>query len=104
MQPLFCLLTSSKPPALATLRNSRKKKLSPAATETIEWVKEALNAEHIHPVNTNLLLSSDDSTLFVFEGATNKDSGDWEWKIIDRTQNESSTRSDFEVASDYENS
>ena len=72
------------------------------AKETIEWMKTAMNAKEIFPVNPNLVLSTDDTSLFVFEGK--QTSGDWEWKIIDKTNGNSSVRSDCEVRDDAENS
>ena len=86
------------------LEKFNPEKLSASALETIEWVKEAYDAQHLHPVNTNLLFSSDDSTMFVFEGATDEKTEEWGWKIIDSTQGDSSVRSDFEVGTDHENS
>ena len=71
------------------------------AKETIEWMKTAMNAKEIFPVNPNLVLSTDDTSLFVFEGK--QTSGDWEWKIIDKTNGNSSVRSDCEVRDDAEN-
>ena len=65
-------------------------------------MKEALDAKDIYSVNPNLVLSTDDTTLFVFEGANNA-SDDWQWKLIDKTNGNSSVRSDFEVKDDVEN-
>ena len=77
--------------------------MSPVAQETIDWVKEAYGADGIHPVDPNLVLSTDNTTLFVFEGAAGG-SDDWEWKIIDKTNGDSSIRSDFQVGEGVENS
>mmetsp|Transcript_9346 Transcript_9346/g.16260 ORF Transcript_9346/g.16260 Transcript_9346/m.16260 type:complete len:172 (+) Transcript_9346:105-620(+) len=78
------------------LSKYRPEKLNRSAKETVEWVRQALDAEVIHPINPNLLLSTDDTTLFVFEGYS-ENSEDWEWKLIDKSQGNSSVRSDFEV-------
>ena len=45
-------------------------KLSDAAKETIEWVKTTHGTEWIYPLDPNLVLSTDDTTLFVFEGTS----------------------------------
>ena len=45
------------------------------------------------------MLSTDDTTLFVFDGAADG-SGDWEWKIVDQTNSNQSVRSEFEVGSE----
>ena len=43
-------------------------KLHERALETVEWMKKALKAESVHPVNPNLVTSCDDSTIFAIEG------------------------------------
>ena len=80
-------------------------KLSASTKETIEMVKVAFRAEEVYPANPNLVLSTDDTTLFVFEGKS-VDGGDeeWAWKIIDSDNSNSGVRSDFEVGDDAENS
>ena len=90
-------------PCPKNLAHLKPHKLSASALETIEWVKEAYGSEEIHPVDPNLILSTDDTTLFVFEGAADG-RGDWEWKIIDKTNGDSSVRSDFQVGEDAESS
>jgi len=77
--------------------------LSNNAKETIEWVKEACSAEQLHPVNPNLILFTDDTTLFVFEGAVGG-KGYWHWKLIGQINGNASVCSDFEVGDDAENS
>ena len=77
--------------------------LSASAKETMAWMKEAYDGDDVYPVDPNLILSTDDTTLFVFEGAK-EGKGDWDWKIIDRTNGDSSVRSDFQVGNDAENS
>lgn len=72
------------------------------ALETMEWMKKVMNADKIFPVNPNLVLSTDDTSLFVFEGQSNNNN-DWDWKIIDKTNGNSSVRSDFEVGDDAGN-
>ena len=83
--------------------NINTDKISASTKETIKMVKEAFGADEIYPANPNLVLSTDDTTLFVFEG-TSEGSEDWGWKIIDKTNSNSSVRSDFEVGDDAENS
>ena len=65
--------------------------------------KEAFGADEIYPVNPNLVLSTDDTTVFVFEG-TPRGSSDWQWKIFDKANRNSSVRSEFEVGEDGEHS
>ena len=77
-------------------------KISKSTTETIEMAKEAFGANDVYPVIPNLVLSTDDTTLFVFDGASD-DSGDWEQKTIDQTNSNQSVRSDFEVGSNDKN-
>ena len=43
-------------------------KLDSRAIETIEWMKIALEADHVYPVNPNLVTSCDDSTILVIKG------------------------------------
>ncbi len=43
--------------------------LSDSAKETIDWMKEVWDEEEIYPVDTNLMLSTDDTILFTFEGS-----------------------------------
>ncbi|KAL9178336.1 hypothetical protein ACHAXT_001764 [Thalassiosira profunda] len=69
--------------------------LNPDVQETLKIVKEALGADEIHPIDNNLAISTDDTTLFVFEGCAK--TGEWQWKLIDKTNSKSSVRSDFEV-------
>jgi len=85
-----------------SLGRFRPERLSKSAKETVLWVKQAYGATEVYPVNPNLVLSTDDTTLFVFEG-TSVDS-DWEWKLIDSTKEDTSVRSDFQVGDDAENS
>ncbi len=82
----------------------RSEKLSKQAKETLDCMKEALDADEIYPVNPNLVLSTDDMTLFSFQGTKNGSSDKWEWKIIDTSNGDSSVDSDFEVGDDAENS
>ena len=71
------------------------------ALMTTDSMKEALCAKEVYPVNPNLVLSTDNITLFVFEGANNS-TDDWEWKIVDESNGNSSVRSDFKVGDDAE--
>ena len=55
--------------------------------------------DEIHPVDSNLVLSTDDTILFVFEGTSNDGcNDDWEWKLVDKTEAGSSVHSDFQVS------
>ena len=46
-------------------------------------------------------MSTDNTTLFAFEGCI--ENGKWEWKIVDVTQGDKSVHSNFEVGKDTEN-
>mmetsp|Transcript_24743 Transcript_24743/g.53376 ORF Transcript_24743/g.53376 Transcript_24743/m.53376 type:complete len:130 (+) Transcript_24743:1024-1413(+) len=102
---MYCetALQIAEGPRPRNLAYYKPQRLSDDAQETIEWVKEAYSTDELYPVDPNLILSTDDTTLFVLEGAADG-SGDWEWKIIDRTNGDSSVRSDFQVGEDAENS
>ena len=59
-------------------------------------VKLALGTDNIYPVNPNLTLSTDDPTIFVFEGTTSETGKkDWEWKLVDKGSSNSGLRSEF---------
>ena len=73
---------------------------SDALLETIEVMKEALDAEDVYPVDPNLVLSTDDTVVFVVEGANNKTHDDGAWKLIDTMNGASSVCSDFEARDD----
>ena len=79
--------------------------LAPSTRETLAMVKKALKAENVYPANPNLVLSSDDTTLFTFEGKSTGKGGEeeWEWKLLDKSEGNASVCSDFEVGSDAEN-
>ena len=83
--------------------NINTDKISASTKETTKMVKETFGADEIYPANPNLVLSTDDTPLFVFED-TSGGSEDWELKIIDKTNSKSSVRGDFEVGEDAENS
>ena len=80
-------------------------KLSSATNETIQMAEKAFGVDEVYPLHPNLVLSTDDTTLFVFEGkARDMEEEDmWKWKMIDATNTDSSVRSDFEVGEDGEN-
>ena len=78
------------------------KELSSSVRETVYWVKQAFDSEQAYPVDPNFVFSTEDTTLFVFEGSTG-DGEECEWNLIDKT-NDWSVRSDFEVWNDAENS
>ena len=88
-------------PVPSKLKQFQLDKLDPQALETVEWMKTALEAESVHPVNPNLVTSCDDSTMFVIEGVKGG-AGEWEWKIVDDVNNNSSVRSDFKVEDEAE--
>lgn len=78
--------------------------LASSTRTTVEMVKNALQAENVYPANPNLVFSTDDTTLFVFEGTPPAKGGEeeWEWKLVDNTSGNTSVRSDFEVGSEAE--
>jgi len=58
----------------------------------------------LHPAaNPNLILSTDDNTLFVFKGSADNEE-DWDWKLVDRINGDPSVQSDLEVGNDVANS
>ena len=95
-------IKAGAPPPWMSEKRFRGKKPSKQTLETIEWMKDLLGAEQVYPVLQDLLLSTDDTTVFAFEGC--KDTGDWEWKLVDKSLGDTSVRSDFTVGDDAENS
>ncbi len=73
--------------------------LNPLVKETIEWAKKAFGMEEVDLLDFNLLLLTDDATLFVLEG-TDKDKNDWGWKLINKTNDSASVWSDLCVGTD----
>ena len=53
--------------------------LSSSTKKTFKMVREAFRTDEIYPANPNLVLSTDDTTLFVFEGKA-RDTGEEEWE------------------------
>ena len=92
-------------PRPSWMRDVKFDKLSASTKETVEMVKQVFGLDEIYPANPNLVLSTDDTTLFLFEG-TSVEGGDeeWDWKLIDSGNSSSGVRSDFEVRDDAENS
>ena len=90
-------------PVPKSLAKLKMDELSEKALETMDWMKKALGADSIYPVNPNLLFSTDDTVFFAFEGTKNKQ-GEWEWKIVPGDSAKSNVRSDFQVGDDAENS
>ena len=86
------------------MRDVRFDKLSASTLETIDMVKQAYGTDNVYTVNPNLALSTDDTTIFAFEGAIHNPEEDWDWKIIDKDNSNSGVRGDFEVSDDAENS
>ena len=87
------------------MRDHNTENIYEATKDTLQMVRQAIETEEIYPENPNLVLSTDDTTLFVFEGkVSGTDKEDWDWKMIDMTTNSSSVRSNFEVDEDAENS
>ena len=80
--------------------------VSLATEETIEMVKKGFGVDEIFPVHPNLVLSTDNTTLFVFEGnahGVGEEDG-WEWKVVDTATTNSLIRSDFEAGEEGGNS
>ena len=65
-------------------------------------MNEVFDPPDVYPVSPNLVLSTDDTTLFVFKGITDANR-DWHWKIVDGTERNASVRGDFKVGVDEEN-
>ena len=101
MHWLYCQPTFMQGSVSATLKKFQLDKLDPQATETVDWMKSALDAESVWAVNPNLIFSSDDTTLFAIEGVQGG-GGEWEWKIIDATNNNSLVHSNFNIISELE--
>ena len=79
--------------------------LPASVKETVEMVKVAFDTDEVYPVHPNLTLSTDDTTLFVFEGKSVECGDDeWDWKLIDMSSGNSGVRGDFEVRDDAETS
>ena len=88
-------------PTPSNLSKFRPDKLKSNAVETLDWMRKALDATSIHPVNPNLLFSANDTVFFTFEGRKNSD-GQWAWKLVPG-DNSSNVPSEFEVGDDAEN-
>ena len=52
----------------AWMRTIDMEKLSSATKKTIEMVEKGFGVGEIYPVHSNLVLLTDDTTLFIFEG------------------------------------
>ena len=52
--------------------------LPSSTAKTIEMVKVAFGTDEVYPANPNLVLLTDDTTLFIFEGKA-VEGGDEEW-------------------------
>ena len=99
---LTCLMThwftGSRP---GWMRDHNLDNLSLSTFETILMTKLALGCDDVYPANPNFVFSTNDSTIFVFEGVSSGDGGeDWSWKIIDMSNGSSGIRSDFKVRDD----
>ena len=55
-------------PPPRSLAKFQPDKLGDQAQETMDWMKKALDANQLYPVNPNLTLSTDDTTLFALKG------------------------------------
>lgn len=88
-------------PVPAKLKTFQIDRLDQQTAETVERMKIALEAELVYPANPNLVTSCDDSTIFAIEGVQGG-AGEWEWKIVDTTNNNSLVRSDFKVEGEHE--
>ena len=69
--------------------------------ETIEWMQQLLGADEVYAILPDLLFSTDDTTLFAFEGC--KDTGEWAWKLVDKSRGDTLVRRNFTVGDDLEN-
>ena len=69
--------------------------LSPEVKETFDMMKEVLQADKVFSIHPSCVISTDDSVVYVFEGA--QKSGQWKWKLIPKGENNSGVDSDFEV-------
>ena len=66
-------------------------------------VKIAFGADEIYPANPRLVLSTDNITLFVFEGKSIEGGNDeWEWNLIDKSNANLGVRGDFELRDEAE--
>jgi len=77
-------------------------KLTEDAAYTLKQAAGAYGVANIFPVNPNLVLSTDDTTVFAFSGAST-DGSDWSWKFLSASE-ESGHLSDYEVGSSAEHS
>ena len=75
--------------------------ISDSTAWTLNQMKELLGTDEIYPPPPDLVMSTDDTTVFAFEGRL--ESGKWAWKIVDVTQGDKSVHSNFEVGKDPEN-
>ena len=55
-------------PRPAWMRTIDMEKLSSATNETIQMAGKAFGVDEVYPLHQHLVLSTDDTTLFVFEG------------------------------------
>ena len=69
--------------------------LSPEVAETFEMMKELLQADDVFAIHPSCVISTDDSVVYVFEGE--KQTGNWKWKLIPKSESNSGVDSDFEV-------
>ena len=96
------LKAGSQPPWMKNDRCYRNNgPISDSTAWTLNQMKELLGTDEIYPPPPDLVMSTDDTTLFAFEGRL--ESGKWAWKIVDVTQGDKSVHSNFEVGKDPEN-
>ena len=92
----------SRPPWMKNdCRYKNKEPISDSTAWTLDQMKQLLGTDEIYCAVPDLVMSTDDTTLFAFEGRLEK--GKWEWKIVDITQGDRSVHSNFEVGKDPEN-
>ena len=74
-------------------------KLTVSTKKTIGSIAKTSFGSDDYPAHPDLVLSSDDSTIFVFEEKARGEDSDieWNWKLIDAATNNASVRSNFEV-------
>ena len=101
MTALTTSIKAGRRPPWMNDKRFRGKVPSRETLETIEWMQQLLGADEVYAILPDLLFSTDDTTLFAFEGC--KDTGEWAWKLVDKSRGDTSVRSDYTVGDDLEN-
>lgn len=71
--------------------------LSQNAVETLEMVSDAYGVDSVYPVDPNLVISVDDTTVFACNAIN--DGSNWDWKFLS-PEEDGGHLSDYEVGSD----